>query len=145
MYCSVEDIEKQITHETLVQLTNDNSLPEVDEAVTFEAILYSSTLIDGYLRGRYNLPLDTHLPLLRIIAIDLSIYRLYSRRLQADMPESILTQYKETLKTLEKIQKGTIALELQINENSETIQTKEYLTNKSSNDRTFGHEVLNGY
>ena len=146
MYCSVEDIEKQITHETLVQLTNDNSLPEVDEAVTFEAILYSSTLIDGYLRGRYNLPLDTHLspiPILRIIAIDLSIYRLYSRRLQADMPESILAQYKETIKTLDKIQKGTITLEL---ENSqETLQNNEYLTNKNSNDRMFSHEVLNGY
>ena len=143
MYCSVEDIEKQITHETLVQLTNDNSLPEVDEAVTFEAILYSSTLIDGYLRGRYNLPLDTNLPLLRIIAIDLSIYRLYSRRLQADMPESILAQYKETIKTLDKIQKGTITLEL---ENSqEALQNNESLTNKNPNDRIFSHEVLNGY
>ncbi len=143
MYCSVEDIEKQITQATLVQLTNDNSLPEVDEAVTFEAILYSSTLIDGYLRGRYNLPLDTHLPLLRIIAIDLSIYRLYSRRLQADMPESIMAQYKETIKTLDKIQKGTITLEL---ENSqETLQNNEYLSNKNSNDRMFSHEVLSEY
>ena len=145
MYCTQQDIEKQVTTPTLIQLTSDNAQDVVDETITFEAILYSSTLIDGYLRGRYELPLNTRLPLLRIIAIDLSIYRLYGRRLQADMPEAILTQYKETLKTLEKIQKGTIALEIQTGENSETIQTKEYLTNKRSNDRAFGHEVLNEY
>lgn len=144
MYCASQDIEKQITHETLVQLTNDTSPQDtVDDSVTYEAILYSSTLIDGYLRGKYSLPLDTHFPLLRIIAIDLSIYRLYGRRLQADMPESILAQYKEAIKTLEKIQKGTIALEL---ENSqETLQSNEYLTNKNASDRMFNHEVLNGY
>ena len=146
MYCTPEDIEKQITHEILVQLTNDTPPQDtVDDSVTYEAILYSSTLIDGYLRGKYTLPLDTHFPLLRIIAIDLSIYRLYSRRLQADMPESILEQYKEAIKTLEKIQKGTIALEIKTNDVSNVAESKEYISNKTKFDRTFSHEVLHEY
>lgn len=147
MYCTQQDIEKQITTPTLIQLTSDDSQNAVDETVTFEAILYSSTLIDGYLRGKYTLPLDTHFPLLRIIAIDLSIYRLYSRRLQADMPDSILEQYKESIKTLEKIQKGTIALEIETDNSSQSnvIEIKEYITNKTPSDRTFSHEVLSEY
>lgn len=145
MYCTQEDIEKQITTPTLIQLTSDDSQNAIDETVTFEAILYSSTLIDGYLRGKYTLPLDTHFPLLRIIAIDLSIYRLYSRRLRAEMPESILAQYKESIKTLEKIQKGTIALEIETESSSNLIEAKEYITNKTSFDRTFSPEVLREY
>lgn len=146
MYCTYEDIEKQITTPTLIQLTNDTPQQDtVDDSVTYEAILYSSTLIDGYLRGKYTLPLDTHFPLLRIIAIDLSIYRLYSRRLQADMPESILAQYKESIKTLEKIQKGTIALEIKTSDVSNVAEPKEYISNKTKFDRTFSHEVLREY
>lgn len=147
MYCTQEDIEKQITTPTLIQLTSDDSQNAIDETVTFEAILYSSTLIDGYLRGKYTLPLDTHFPLLRIIAIDLSIYRLYSRRLRAEMPESILEQYKDSIKTLEKIQKGIIALEIATDSQSESsvAETKEYITNKTPLDRTFSQEVLREY
>lgn len=146
MYCTSQDIEKQITHETLVQLTNDTPPQDtVDDSVTYEAILYSSTLIDGYLRGKYTLPLDTQFPLLRIIAIDLSIYRLYSRRLQADMPDSILEQYKEAIKTLEKIQKGTIALAIETDNGSNVAETKDYIANKTRFDRTFSHEVLREY
>lgn len=147
MYCTQHDIEKQVTTPTLIQLTSDDSQNAVDETVTFEAILYSSTLIDGYLRGKYTLPLDTQFPLLRIIAIDLSIYRLYSRRLQADMPDSILEQYKESIKTLEKIQKGIIALKITTDSQSESsvAKTKEYITNKTPLDRTFPHEALREY
>jgi len=145
MYCTQQDIETQVTTPTLIQLTSDDSQDSVNETVAYEAILYSSTLIDGYLRGRYNLPLDTHFPLLRIIAIDLSIYRLYSRRLQAEMPESILEQYKEAIKTLEKIQKGIITLEVETETTSNLIQTKEYKTNKTQTDRMFSHEVISEY
>lgn len=146
MYCTSQDVEKQITHEILVQLTNDTPPQDtVDDSVTYEAILYSSTLIDGYLRGKYSLPLDTHFPLLRIIAIDLSIYRLYSRRLQADMPDSILEQYKEAIKTLEKIQKGTIALAIKADDESSVAETQNYITNKTRFDRAFSHEVLREY
>ena len=88
-YCTIEDIETQTSTPTLIQLTSDDGQEAVDRVVAQEAILYSSTLIDGYLRGRYTLPLDAHFPLLRILAIDLSIHRLYSRRMRDEMPEVI--------------------------------------------------------
>ena len=81
-YCTIEDIETYVSTSTLIQLTSDYEQDEVDRVVAEEAIIYSSTLIDGYLRGRYTLPLDARFPLLRIVAIDLSVYRLYSRRMR---------------------------------------------------------------
>lgn len=59
-YCISDDIEIQIGKNSLVQLTNDdNTQQTVDSVVVEEALIYSSTLIDGYLRGKYNLPLNT--------------------------------------------------------------------------------------
>ena len=109
-YCTIEDIETQTSTPTLIQLTSDDGQEAVNRVVALEAVLYSSTLIDGYLRGRYSLPLNTHFPLLRILAIDLSIYRLYARRMRNEMPEVIETAYKNAISTLRDIQKGVISL-----------------------------------
>lgn len=141
-YCTPEDIEKQVSTHTLIQLTNDNPEQEiVDTIVCEEALIYSSTLIDGYLRGKYTLPLNNHFPLLRIIAIDLSIYRLYSRRIYTDIPESVTQAYKNAIKTLEDLKKGIISL--QTEEETGVRTSGEYRTNKTESDRLFNKRVMN--
>lgn len=142
-YCTAEDIEIQIGKEPLIQLTNDNCEQDtIDTVVCEEAILYSSTLIDGYLRGRYNLPLNTQFPLLRVVAMDLSIYRLYSRRIMTEIPEVVCDAYKNAIKTLENLQKGIITLETQDNQ---TLQNGEYKTNKTELDRLFNKRKMDEY
>ncbi len=145
-YCTIEDIETQTSTPTLIQLTSDDGQEEVDRVVAQEAILYSSTLIDGYLRGRYTLPLDTHFPLLRILAIDLSIYRLYTRRMRNEMPEVIEDNYKNAIATLRDIQKGVITLQSE-NDSLETasFNAAEYKTNKDIIDRLFSKERMLEY
>ncbi len=135
-YCTIDDIETYVSTSTLVQLTSDYEQDEIDRAVAEEAIIYSSTLIDGYLRGRYTLPLDARFPLLRIVAIDLSVYRLYSRRMRDDMPEVIETNYKNAIKILQDIQKGSISLETNTDTNL-PLSSVDYKTNKSYQDRIF--------
>lgn len=137
-YCTIEDIETQISSPTLIQLTSDDGQESINRAVAQEAILYSSTLIDGYLRGRYTLPLNTHFPILRILAIDLSIHRLYSRRMRNEMPEVIETAYKNAISTLKDIQKGIITLQSE-NDLFETsgFNAQEYKTNKTIIDKIF--------
>ncbi len=143
MYCTAEDLEIQLGKEPLIQLTNDNcEQNSIDTVVCEEAILYSSTLIDGYLRGRYNLPLNTQFPLLRVVAMDLSTYRLYSRRIMTDIPEVVCDAYKNAIKTLENLQKGIITLET---ENNQTLQNGEYRTNKTILDRLFNKGCLSEY
>ncbi len=145
-YCTIEDIETQTSTPTLIQLTSDDGQEAVDRVVAQEAILYSSTLIDGYLRGRYTLPLDAHFPLLRILAIDLSIHRLYSRRMRDEMPEVIENNYKNAISTLKDIQKGVISLQSE-NDSLETagFNAEEYKTNKSIIDRLFSKERMFEY
>lgn len=145
-YCTIEDIETHTSTPTLIQLTSDDGQEEVDRVVAQEAILYSSTLIDGYLRGRYTLPLDTHFPLLRILAIDLSIYRLYTRRMRNEMPEVIENNYKNAIATLRDIQKGVITLQSE-NDSLETasFNAAEYKTNKDIIDRLFSKERMLEY
>ena len=147
-YCTVEDIETQLSTPILIQLSSDDEgQDEIDRTVVDEAILYSSTLIDGYLRGRYTLPLNTHFPLLRILCIDLSTYRLYSRRLFNEMPEVIADAYKNAIATLRDIQKGIISLQAESEETQETasFNPDEYRTNKDILDRLFGKHKLSEY
>lgn len=141
-YCTSDDIEIQIGKNSLVQLTNDdNTQQTVDSVVVEEALIYSSTLIDGYLRGKYNLPLNTQFPLLRVIAIDICIYKLYSRRIYTDMPETISENYKNAIRTLEQLKKGVITLET--SESTEVKTSGEYRTNKTELDRIFNKKVIN--
>ena len=145
-YCTIDDIQTQTSLPTLIQLTSDDGEEAVNRDVALEAILYSTSIINGYLRGRYTLPLDTSFPLLRILAIDLSIYRLYSRRMRDEMPEVIETAYKNAIATLKDIQKGVISLQSE-NDLLETsgFNAEEYKTNKQILDRLFGKERMSEY
>jgi phage gp36-like protein len=145
-YCTIDDIETQTSSPTLIQLTSDDGVEEVNRVVAQEAILYSSTLIDGYLRGGYSLPLNSRFPLLRILAIDLSIHRLYSRRMRNEMPEVIEDNYRNAISTLRDIQKGIITLQSE-NDLLETSNYNplEYKTNKNILDKLFGQQRLNEY
>ena len=125
-YCTIEDIETHTSTPTLIQLTSDDGQEVVDRVVAQEAILYSSTLIDGYLRGRYTLPLDAHL--------------------RNEMPEVIENNYKNAIATLRDIQKGVITLQSE-NDSLETagFNAEEYKTNKDIIDRLFGKHRLSEY
>lgn len=145
-YCTIEDIELQTSTPTLSQLTSDDGTEAINRDVAQESILYASTLIDGYLRGRYTLPLNIHFPLLRILCVDLSIHRLYSRRMRNEMPEVIENNYKNAIQTLRDIQKGIITLEAENDLlESSAFNPDEYRTNKNYLDRLFGKQRLNEY
>ena len=116
MYCELADIQKQVYQDTLIQLTDDSQTGEIDTAIVEEALAYSSTLIDGYLRGRYVLPLTQTPAVITIIAVDLCIFRLYSRRFQTDIPDAVKEKYYSSIRMLEQIQKGKILLGIEPNE-----------------------------
>jgi len=143
MYCSLEDLKKQVQEDILIQLTDDVQSGQIDSDVIDEAVIYSETLIDGYLRGRYVLPLSVIPAVIKILAVDLTTYRLYSRRFHTDIPDGISEKYKNSTKILEQIQKGIISLGI------ETAGTPpelgEYRTNKSFDDRAFSKELLKDY
>jgi phage gp36-like protein len=107
------------------------------------AIAAADELINGFLRGRYTLPLASTPPLLKDLSVDIAVYKLYDRRFSANMPDSIRAKYDNAVKLLVMVQKGTV--ELGVADPAETDGGGSYQTNKTSDDRTFTKDVLDSY
>lgn len=108
MYASLEDLKKRVPEEVLVQLTDDNGLGVVDEAMVLGIAADVDELIDGKLRGVYELPLTSVPGIIKAIALDLLTYELYSRRLT--VPESVKDRFANQMKVLDQIHSGAIKL-----------------------------------
>ncbi len=128
-YCSISDIQSVIANDDLVQLTNDTGGDTVDTDKITDALNYVDNIIDGYLRGRYDLPLASTPDELKYLAIDFIVYRLYSRRMYTEVPESVIKKYQEVVKTLRDIQNGAFNLGI---ESSEAYDNPSLKTNKDS-------------
>lgn len=112
-YVSREELERAISKYELAQLTNDAGGTEIDDAIVDDAIRYASELIDGYIAGRYPLPLQTVPTLLRPLALDIARYWLHGRRINAaDFPDTLNNAYNHALKTLRDIRDGKIHLQI---------------------------------
>ena len=127
-YCSTSDVQSVITNDDLVQLTNDSGGDTIDTSKITEAVSYVDNIIDGYLRGRYDLPLASTPDELKYLAVDFVVYKLYSRRLYTEIPESINEKFRNVIKTLENIQKGLFNLGV---ETSEAFDNPALKTNKT--------------
>jgi phage gp36-like protein len=142
MYSTLADITDRIPEDNLIQLTDDESLGAVNEARVSSAICDADVLIDGYLRGRYTLPLDPVPALIKKLSIDIAVFNIYSRKLELEMPDAMSDRYKNAVKVLEAIQSGKISLGTT---EGSTPEPGEYKTNKTSTDRTFTKTVLDGF
>lgn len=107
-YADLTGLTARIGEETLIELSDRASPPAgvVDVSVIDAALADADALIDGYLFGRYALPLSAIPALVTTLAEAITIYKLYtfsaSERAEAD--------YRDALKALEKISKGEIKI-----------------------------------
>jgi len=110
-YCTREDIGQAIPELTLLQLSNDDPAAEQpNESVIEEAVRQAEELVDGYLRGRYVLPLDPVPTVLRDAVVYLARHWLYQRRPEGSMPDAVKDSRKDTIKLLESIRDGVVTL-----------------------------------
>jgi phage gp36-like protein len=110
-YCTHQDIGKAIPELTLVQLSNDDPTAELpDESVIEDGVRQAEELVDGYLRGRYDLPLDPVPSVLRDAVVYLTRHWLYQRRPEGAIPEAVKDSRRDTLKLLESIRDGVVTL-----------------------------------
>ena len=114
MYLSVSDLVDAFSERALIELSNDTSrATSIDERIVGLAIQYATETIDGYLRSRYALPLDTVPTIVRNIGLQLARYWLYSRRPEGKgLPESVKDTHKQAIRDLEAIQSGKLHLGL---------------------------------
>ena len=111
MYITVQNLISSMSKQTLIQLSNDDtSAKEIDVTIVDIAIVGAGELVDGYLHGRYTLPLSPVPTIINAICIDLARYSLYSRRPESGLPDTVITNYKNSIKLLESIQTGKLHL-----------------------------------
>jgi phage gp36-like protein len=144
-YCTLDDIQGVVSDAELIQLTDDTIPPvAIIQANVDKAIARADELIDGYLRGRYTLPLSSVSGLLRDTAVDIAAYHLFKRKKKAKLPEAVSDDYKNALKILESIQSGKIALEADpVPSSTPTVVTGEGGSVTGSN-RVFTRDSLRG-
>ena len=111
MYAQVDDFVVRIGERESIELTDREMLGVVGEEVLLVALADSSSQIDGYLSGRYKLPLATVPQNLVRICCDLARYHLTSKS-SVTMTEEVENRYKFCLKELEQISKGVVVLGL---------------------------------
>lgn len=110
-YCTRADLGNAIPELTLIQLSNDDpSAEQPNEAVIEDGVRQAEELVDGYLRGRYNLPLDPVPTVLRDAVVYLARHWLYQRRPEGVLPEAVKDSRKDTIKLLESIRDGVVTL-----------------------------------
>ena len=114
MYLTVSDLVQAFSERTLIELSNDAPrATEINEQVVQLAIKYATETIDGYLRSRYTLPLESIPTIVHNLALQLTRYWLYARRPEGKgLPEGVTDTYKQSLKDLEAIQSGKLHLGL---------------------------------
>jgi len=141
-YIDQATLEKYITQEELIRLTDDENLGSVNSTRLNEAINIASNEFDNYVRDIYDITLfPTPLPdqMIQIVS-DLAIYHLYKRRYRLDMPESVVQIYNKAIEILRRIAKG----ELQINLPKKTTSGFIKIT-KTEDDRIFSKDMLDSF
>ncbi len=79
-YSVIADLDEQISQAELEQLTDDEDAGSPETGRLQRAIDDADGEIDGYLSGRYEVPLSTVPDIIRKFSVDIAIYNLFSRR-----------------------------------------------------------------
>lgn len=110
-YCTLADILGAIPEQELTQLTDDSIPPVmVNQAVVDQAIAAAETLINGYIGGRYPLPLATVPELVKSITLEIAVYKIYLRRKKKMPSEAVKAGYDDAMRLLRDIQGGKLSL-----------------------------------
>ena len=107
-YATLAQLTDRYGAQMLVNLTDRAEVVsgEIDEAVIDRALADTDALIDGYLAGRYGLPLAATPPLLADLAGAIAVWKLHTHK----PDDKIEADYRDARRTLDAIAKGDVRL-----------------------------------
>lgn len=107
MYATSTDMINRFGSHELVLLSNKDTRAEtINQAVLDTALQDAGHRINGYLAGRYPLPLATVPAVLVVLCCDLARHQLYDDK----APEAVLARYEAAIAFLEDVGKGKLGL-----------------------------------
>jgi len=140
-YANHQDMIDRFAEQQLVEVT-DPDLVAIKVAALDRALEDASDEIDGYLEGRYRLPLQQPPRSLRLLACNIAMYRLLSLR-QIDVMEDQRQRYEDAIKFLRAVANGDINLGL--TQLGDTVAPAGGPTLVAGPARTFSRDKLRGY
>lgn len=133
----MEDISARMTYDELVQFTNDSeNATSPDESKLNSIIGLANSIVDSYLRGRYELPLAITDANLTDIACSLAIFKINELRYRNQMPESIQRSWDQAISRLKDYQSGKMILDVG------TAESRPSYIRKNSRTQKFSREIL---
>ena len=138
MYCSLDDFIKRFDLDELIQLTTASGSGAIDRQVISAAIEDASSLIDGYVGGRYTLPLSTVPKVLIRICADIARYNLYDNA----VTEVVEKNHKHAVDFLMNISTGKVRLGLS---NTDEKAESDAIISIESDDKVFDRNRSKGF
>nr|WP_086937491.1 phage protein Gp36 family protein [Thaumasiovibrio occultus] len=113
MYCTAHDLISRFGEDELIRLT-DSQYHAIDMPKVTQAIDDACATIDGYLGGRYSLPLASVPRILVRMASDMARYYLFDDNL--DEHHQAAKRYRDAIAYLKEVGKGAVQLGLDDNQ-----------------------------
>ncbi|MDX1301190.1 gp436 family protein [Photobacterium sp.] len=141
MYCTRDDMKGRFGEQELIALTDrDGSAGAVVDSVLNQAIDDACATIDGYLGGRYSLPLHIVPRVLARTACDLARYYLNDDVLGDE--HQVAKRYKDAISYLEKVGRGVLQLGVDSNNARPESNNTATITSAGS---VFGRDRAKGF
>lgn len=135
-YATAQDLIDRYGEDELVHITDRLGSGQIDAAVVSGALADAEAIIDGYLAGRYPLPLASVPPNLVLLACTLARYQLWANRAS----EEIRQRYEDAIRYLERVASGSILLKMDASGLPDPVQG----VSVSSGSSAMSEFVLNG-
>jgi phage gp36-like protein len=108
-YSDINTVKNYLPAVIVQQLTDDNDIDQIDVEKLNYALQQATDVIDGYLRGRYPVPLTGVIPfLITDLCTKLAVYFLIQRSLIITMPDPVKDQYTNSISMLKEMQRGKV-------------------------------------
>jgi phage gp36-like protein len=142
-YATQQDLIDRFGEQEIVQLTDRDGPPTgaINDTIVGKALADSDELINGYLAGRYQVPVAAPVPaVLSQLACDIARYKLHLN----EPPELVRKNYEDALKRLKEISDGTFVLQVAGAEAAE-IDPPATGVDFAGADRVFSNDNLRGF
>ncbi len=142
-YATPNDMINRYPNRDLVQLTNeDPTATTINTAPITQALGDASAEIDGYIEGRFTLPLSDPPAILNRLATDIAMYRMQSLRPLHDL-EDARKRYEDAVAMLQKVAAGELTLGLSADGKEPPIAGQ--VETVEGPKRVFNRDKLKGY
>jgi len=139
-YCTLSNIKAMMDEDEIIRFTDDYDAGIINTSVTDKAIAGADALIDSHIAKRYSVPVSPVPDIVLDLAVDIAIYKIYSRRSQP--PDEIRRKYDDAVKYLEKVAAGKIIIP---DATAAATSTSDTAVTITSGTRKFSRTTLEGF